>query len=120
MASCCRAQALEYMGFSSYGTLALLPHGMWDLPRPRIKPVSPALTGRFLTIGPPGKSSFATLEKRNINSHPVEPFHPLHDLLSLGMVREHQVCNIVLEFIWKTRSLPEIQGLKLWIFSSSS
>ena len=30
---------------------------MWDLPRPGIKPVSPALAGRFLTTGPPGKSS---------------------------------------------------------------
>ena len=29
---------------------------MWDLPGPRIKPVAPALAGRFLTTGPPGKS----------------------------------------------------------------
>ena len=29
---------------------------MWDLPRPRIEPVSPALEGRFLSTGPPGKS----------------------------------------------------------------
>ena len=29
---------------------------MWSLPRPGIKPVSPALAGRFLTTGPPGKS----------------------------------------------------------------
>jgi len=29
---------------------------MWDLPRPRIKPVSTALAGLFLTIGLPGKS----------------------------------------------------------------
>ena len=26
---------------------------MWNLPRPRIKSVSPVLAGRFLTIGPP-------------------------------------------------------------------
>ena len=31
---------------------------MWDLPEPGIEPVSPALAGRFLSIGPPGKSSF--------------------------------------------------------------
>ena len=30
--------------------------GMWLLPRPRIKLMSPALAGRFLTTGPPGKS----------------------------------------------------------------
>ena len=29
---------------------------MWDLPRPGIEPVSPALAGRFLTTVPPGKS----------------------------------------------------------------
>ena len=28
---------------------------MWDLSGPGIKPVSPALTGRFLTTGPSGK-----------------------------------------------------------------
>ena len=28
---------------------------MWALPGPRIKLVSPALQGRFLTTGPPGK-----------------------------------------------------------------
>ena len=28
---------------------------MWDLPRPGIEPVSPALTGGFLTTDPPGK-----------------------------------------------------------------
>ena len=29
---------------------------MWDLPRPGIKHVSPALAGGFFTTGPPGKS----------------------------------------------------------------
>ena len=29
------------------------PLGMWDLPRPGIEPMSPALAGRFLTIGSP-------------------------------------------------------------------
>ena len=32
-----------------------LLHGMWDLPRPRIEPTSPALAGEFLTTRPPGK-----------------------------------------------------------------
>ena len=31
------------------------PGGMWNLPRVGIEPVSPALAGRFLTTGPPGK-----------------------------------------------------------------
>ena len=29
---------------------------MWDLPRPGLEPVSPALAGGFLTTVPPGKS----------------------------------------------------------------
>ena len=36
----------------------MLPGGMWNLPRPGIKPVSPALANGFLTLTtePPGKS----------------------------------------------------------------
>ena len=32
-----------------------LLRGMWDLPRPGLEPVSPALAGRFSTTAPPGK-----------------------------------------------------------------
>ena len=55
--SCCRARALRHTGVSSCGTQAWLPRGMWNLPRPGVKPVSSALAGRLLTTGPPGKSS---------------------------------------------------------------
>ena len=61
--SCCRARALGVRAsvvvahrLSSCGARAQLLHGMWDLPRPGIEPVSPALAGRFLTTLPPGKS----------------------------------------------------------------
>ena len=40
----------------SCGMWTLLPHVMWNLPRPGIEPVSPALAGRFLTTEPLGKS----------------------------------------------------------------
>ena len=52
--SCCRVWAVECR-LSSCGARAQFLCGMWDLPRPRIEPVSPALTSRFLTIAPPGK-----------------------------------------------------------------
>ena len=29
---------------------------MWDLPGPRVEPLSPSSAGGFLTTGPPGKS----------------------------------------------------------------
>ena len=53
LAAECRLSAL---GLSGCGAQALLPLGMWDLPRPGIAPMSPALAGGFLTTGPPGKS----------------------------------------------------------------
>ena len=43
-------------GLSSCDAQAELPRGMWDLPGPGNEPVSPALEGGPLTIGPPGKS----------------------------------------------------------------
>ena len=51
----CGSRALERR-LSSCGTRASLLHGMWDLPGPGIEPVSPALTGGFLTTVPAGKS----------------------------------------------------------------
>ena len=42
-------------GLSSWSTRAQLLHGMWDLGRPGIKPVSPAVAGRFFTTEPPEK-----------------------------------------------------------------
>ena len=43
---------------------------MWDLPGPGLKPVSPALAGRFLATVPPGKPrrSFIVTLPRGINS----------------------------------------------------
>ena len=42
-------------GFSSCGSQASLCCGTWDLPRPGIKHVSPALIGAFFNTEPPGK-----------------------------------------------------------------
>ena len=41
---------------------------MWSLPGPGIEPVSSALTGRFLTIGPPGESDSKYLEDSGASS----------------------------------------------------
>ena len=46
---------LQMRRFSSCGSRAQLLRGMWDLPRPGLEPVSPALAGRFSTTAPPGK-----------------------------------------------------------------
>ena len=55
--SCCRSQALGPTGFGRCRTRTqLFLCGTWDLPRPGVEPVSPALTGRFLTTRPARKS----------------------------------------------------------------
>ena len=41
-----RASAVAARGLSS-GAQAQFLHGLWDLPGPGIKPLSPALAGRF-------------------------------------------------------------------------
>ena len=46
---------LQTRRLSSCGSRAQLLPGMWDLPRPGLEPVSPALTGGFSTTTPPGK-----------------------------------------------------------------
>ena len=68
--SCCGAQALGRVGFSSCGSWALEHrlcscgtrayslHGTWDLPGPGIEPISPALSGGFFTAESPGKPCY--------------------------------------------------------------
>ena len=46
---------LQMCRLSSCGSRAQLLLGMWDLPRPGLEPVSPALAGRVSTTAPPGK-----------------------------------------------------------------
>ena len=46
---------LQTRRLSSCGSRAQSLCGMWDLPRPGLEPVSPALAGRFSTTAPPGK-----------------------------------------------------------------
>ena len=48
---------LQTRRLSNCGSRAQLLHGMWDLPRPGLEPVSPALAGGFSTTAPPGKPS---------------------------------------------------------------
>ena len=54
-ASLVAEQRLQTRRLSNCGSWAQLLHGMWDLPRPGLEPVSPALAGRLSTTAPPGK-----------------------------------------------------------------
>ena len=52
---------LQTRRLSNCGSRAYLLRGMWDLPRPGLEPVSPALAGRFSTTAPLGKPIFIFL-----------------------------------------------------------
>ena len=54
-ASLVEEHRLQTLRLSSCGSRAQSLRGMWDLPRPGLEPVSPALAGRFSTAAPPGK-----------------------------------------------------------------
>ena len=51
----CRCQTPESM-HSICDAWAYLPRSKWNLPGPGIEYMPPALAGRFITIGPAGKS----------------------------------------------------------------
>ena len=50
---------LQARRLSNCGSRAQLLRGMWDLPRPGLEPVSPALAGRLSTTAPPGKPNIS-------------------------------------------------------------
>ena len=54
---------LQMRRLSNCGSWAQLLCGIWALPRPGLKPVSPALAGRFSTTALPGKPRFSILIK---------------------------------------------------------
>ena len=58
---------LQTRRLSNCGSRAWLLRGMWDLPRPGLEPVSPALAGRFSTTAPPGKTFFLFFLKSLLN-----------------------------------------------------
>ena len=63
---------LQTRRLSSCGSRAQSLHGMWDLPRPGLEPVSPALAGRFSTTAPPGKpNNFDIYSIINYSYHAV-------------------------------------------------
>ena len=59
VASLVAEHRLQTPRLSSCGSQAQLLRSMWDLPRPGLEPMSPALAGRFSTTVPPGKPCIA-------------------------------------------------------------
>ena len=61
VASLVAEHKLQTHRLSSCGSQAQPLCIMWDLPRPGLEPVSPALAGRFSTTAPPGKPKHIVL-----------------------------------------------------------
>ena len=88
---------------SNCGSRAQLLCGMWDLPRPGLEPVFPALAGRLSTTAPPGKplGSFLTKVMRILQLKPalslsfslvsLVQFPPLHPSLPAGDNHYHDL-----------------------------
>ena len=73
-ASLAAEHKLQTRRLSSCGSRAQLLCGMWDLPRPGLEPVSPALAGRFSTTALPGKprnDSFLYLTSSKIRTENI-------------------------------------------------
>ena len=54
-ASLVAGHRLQTRRLSNCGSRAQSLRSMWDLPRPELEPMSPALAGRLSTTAPPGK-----------------------------------------------------------------
>ena len=74
---------LQTRRLSNCGSRAQLLRSMWDLPRPGLEPVSPALAGRFSTTAPPGKPF------TDLFDHRLGPLLPV--LLSILLFLEQYV-----------------------------
>ena len=60
----------------SSGSWAQLLRSMWDLPKPELEPVSPALAGRFSITVPPGKPPqdiFKVMKGKNLQPRLLYP-----------------------------------------------
>ena len=73
---------LQTRRLSSCGSRAQSLRGMWDLPRPGLEPVSPALAGRFSTTAPPGKPFKEIFEKKKRNITYSSSSQPSHSILA--------------------------------------
>ena len=99
-ASLVAGHRLQTRRLSSCGSRAQLLRSMWDLPRPGLEPVSPALAGRFSTTAPPGKPLLIVL------------FYFTLDLLCLHIL--HMQSNLI--YIMNCFSITSIACICDFIF----
>ena len=119
---------LQTRRLSNCGSRTQLLCGMWDLPRPGLEPVSPALAGRLSTTVPPGKSLYVDFKDflawiRSVPSLDIIVLHKwrkpfcvlclmLHELWSVGINIILNLCSVYSNlFRWCSLS-----SFLTWIF----
>ena len=90
---------LQTRRLSSCGSRAQLLRGMWDLPGPGLKPVSPALAGRLLTTAPPGKPQCALFIAQATLSWASNTVVSLMNISHLGLLALSKARSYVLCYI---------------------
>ena len=90
MASLVAEHRLQTHRLSNCGSRAQLLRGMWDLPRPGLVPVSPALAGRFSTTAPPGKPLSIHFNIFALKCVPTELIHCMVTLRMTSSFHHHQ------------------------------
>ena len=101
---------------SSCGSRAQLLCGMWDLPRPGLEPVSPALAGRLSTTAPPGKpyycfKSQSLFKFTQILAPQIYPF--ISNILELSFKCYLAKSNVNQYIYFPLQKLKELRMFKL-------
>ena len=93
---------LQTCRLSSCGSWAQLLRSIWDLPRPGLKPVSPALAGRLSTTVPPGKplsciifSNKSDQDGQNLPCTLLKEGKERFNIVSLGNMMERQAITCI-------------------------
>ena len=87
---------LQTRRLSNCGSRAQLLRGMWDLPRPGLEPVSPALAGSFSTTAPPGKPYniyFKSSYRASLVAQWLRIRLPMQGTWVWALVREDPICH---------------------------
>ena len=93
---------------------------MWDLPGQGLKPVTPALAGRFLTTAPPGKSQEVLTLERKETSGVHRPFAQSTAINAMWLQRQPASVFFVLSFKWDIEKETYRQRGNRWVQLGSS
>ncbi|KAM9103852.1 little elongation complex subunit 1 isoform 2-T2 [Megaptera novaeangliae] len=118
VASLVAEHRLQTRRLSNCGSRAQLLCGMWDLPRPRLEPVSPALAGRFSTTAPPRKPSFFTNEINEAAVKQTQDFKQLRNEKKI-LEKEFRKTQEKLDEFSKQKNEKELRHIGTQISSDS-